>query len=550
MDIRKAVKALEAKLALLDLTWHSSENALEGRDVQECKNQLSLAEKKFSEVRELIQDIQEGKIIAGEDLNHIEQWGIDTRNILQQHVRKYGQLSHFIDEETERDRTERVRRGLERVERERDALPQDYEQNLLDPTIRNVNVNRRAKLPKIEVSKFSGDILDYFRFWSTFSTDIDDSNLPETSKFSYLKELLAPKVRYLVDGLPFTAEGYERAKEILKQKFGQESEIISAHVSKITNLAIIRNSNPAQIQEFYEVLVCHVQALETMDRLNSVNGYTRTILDRLPGIRADLVRDDENWKNWEFPELVDALRRWTERNPIDPNARENQRERDRRGGGGRNNRDPLLNTGQTDRSPGDRKVKCVYCSSEEHKSQDCSVILAVADRKKLLSENKLCFNCTSSQHKANQCTSKKSCQRCNRRHHTSICTKGNDAQPFMLVRETTVVYPVVVVKIKGVMCRALLDSAAGSSYVSQGLLDYIQVEKFIVRERTIQMMFSTQQRKIKVYSLDVCDINDEVVLEDVSMTKVERQSLLSIPNPRYNDMRREYEHLSDLQSIL
>ena len=117
----------------------------------------------------------------------------------------------------------------------------------------------------------------------------------------------------------------------------------------------------------------------------------------------------------------------------------------------------------------------------------------------------------------------------------------------MLVRETTVVYPVVVVKIKGVMCRALLDSAAGSSYVSQGLLDYIQVEKFIVRERTIQMMFSTQQRKIKVYSLDVCDINDELVLEDVSMTKVERQSLLSIPNPRYNDMRREYEHLSDLQ---
>ena len=91
-----------------------------------------------------------------------------------------------------------------------------------------MNVNRRAKLPKIEMSKFNGDILDYFRFWSTFSTDIDDRNLPETSKFSYLKELLTPKVRYLVDGLPFTADGHERAKEILKQKFGQESEIICA----------------------------------------------------------------------------------------------------------------------------------------------------------------------------------------------------------------------------------------------------------------------------------------------------------------------------------
>ena len=399
-----------------------------------------------------------------------------------------------------------------------------------------MNVNRRAKLPKIEMSKFNGDILDYFRFWSTFSTDIDDSNLPETSKFSYLKELLTPKVRYLVDGLPFTAEGYDRAKEILKQKFGQESEIISAHVAKITSLAVVRNSNPAQIQEFYAVLVRHVQALETMDRLNSVNGYTRTILDRLPGIRADLVRDDENWKNWEFPDLVDALRRWTERNPVDSNARENQRDRDRGGGGGRNSRDPLLSTGQMVRPPANRKVKCVYCSSEEHKSQDCSVILAVADRKKLLSENKLCFNCTSSQHKASQCSSKKGCQRCNRRHHTSICTQGNNAQPFMFVKETTVIYPVAVVKIKGVMSRALLDSAAGSSYVSQGFLDHIEVENFVVKTRTIQMMFSTQERNIKVYSLDVCDIQNELILENVPMTKVERQSLLSLPNPRYNDM--------------
>ena len=362
MDIRKSLKTLEAKLALLDLTWTPSETALEERDVQECRNQLNLAEKKFSQIRELIQDIQEGKIIAGEDLNHIEQWGIDSRNILQQHVRKYDQLSEFLDADTERERTERVRRGLERVERERDALPQNYERNLLGTP--DVNVNRRAKLPKIEVSKFNGDILDYFRFWSTFSTDIDDSNLPETSKFSYLKELLTPKVRYLVDGLPFTAEGYDRAKEILKQKFGQESEIISAHVAKITSLAVVRNSNPAQIQEFYAVLVRHVQALETMDRLNSVNGYTRTILDRLPGIRADLVRDDENWKNWEFPDLVDALRRWTERNPVDSNARENQRDRDRGGGGGRNSRDPLLSTGQMVRPPANRKVKCVYCSSE------------------------------------------------------------------------------------------------------------------------------------------------------------------------------------------
>ena len=50
---------------------------------------------------------------------------------------------------------------------------------------------------------------------------IDKSGLSPISKFSYLKELLAPKVRVLNDGLPFTTVGYERVKVILKSKFGK-----------------------------------------------------------------------------------------------------------------------------------------------------------------------------------------------------------------------------------------------------------------------------------------------------------------------------------------
>ena len=37
-------------------------------------------------------------------------------------------------------------------------------------------------------------------------------------------------------------------------------------------------------------------------------------LRKLPGIRADLVRLDDNWQEWDFCQSVDSLRRWTERN--------------------------------------------------------------------------------------------------------------------------------------------------------------------------------------------------------------------------------------------
>ena len=58
-----------------------------------------------------------------------------------------------------------------------------------------------------------------------------------------------------------------------------------------------------------------VQALETMKKLNETKGYVRNTLDKLPGIRADLVRLDDSWQDWGFCELVEALRKWTERNP-------------------------------------------------------------------------------------------------------------------------------------------------------------------------------------------------------------------------------------------
>ena len=58
-----------------------------------------------------------------------------------------------------------------------------------------------------------------------------------------------------------------------------------------------------------------VQVLETMRKLNEIQGYVRYTLDKLPGIRADLVRLDDSWQDWGFCKLVEALRKWTKRNP-------------------------------------------------------------------------------------------------------------------------------------------------------------------------------------------------------------------------------------------
>ena len=53
-----------------------------------------------------------------------------------------------------------------------------------------------------------------------------------------------------------------------------------------------------------------------MGKLKDINGFARHTLDKLTGIRSELVRSDNKWQDWTYVELVEALKKWTERNPV------------------------------------------------------------------------------------------------------------------------------------------------------------------------------------------------------------------------------------------
>ena len=57
-----------------------------------------------------------------------------------------------------------------------------------------------------------------------------------------------------------------------------------------------------------------VQTLETMRKLNEIKSYVRNTLDKLLGVRGNLIRSNDSWQYYGFCELVEALRKWTDRN--------------------------------------------------------------------------------------------------------------------------------------------------------------------------------------------------------------------------------------------
>ena len=175
----------------------------------------------------------------------------------------------------------------------------------------------QAKLPKLVITKFNGSFTDWPRFWGQFSEAVDKSSVPPVTKFTYLRELLDDRVRKTIEALPHSPEGYNRAKAILEERFGKESEIVKAYLKEIIDLPHTPTANPKKILEFFEKLSYNVQALESLNQLNHVNGMVSLTLEKLRTIRGDLVRNDPEWEQWDFIKLTNHLRLWTRRNPVD-----------------------------------------------------------------------------------------------------------------------------------------------------------------------------------------------------------------------------------------
>ena len=55
---------------------------------------------------------------------------------------------------------------------------------------------------------------------------------------------------------------------------------------------------------------------------------------------------------------------------------------------------------------------------------------------------------------------------------------------LVATEKRSVIYPVVIVEVEGIKCRALLDTGAGSSYASAALLD--RLHKRAVRKENFQ----------------------------------------------------------------
>ena len=363
-----ADRDLATKLTQLQLTRDKTEAVLASRNGNRIKRHRDALFAVVSSVDRAKRKVEELKIAAGEEITDITTWGdkvdADTAAVDDDMERISKWLNEIDQEQVEKARTEQLAFEKQLFERKlqynKELQASSETQNTSHVDNQNGKQVTAAKLPKLTITKFNGTTLDWKRFWGQFTEGIDKSDMAAITKFSYLKEFVEPKVRKSIDGLPFTAEGYERAKSILSERYGNDSDVEKAYVKDILDLPKINRNQPRKIHQFYERLLYDVQSLETMGKLSEVNGNVALTIDKLSGIRGDLVRNNENWQTWDFLKLCDALKLWTRRNPV-KSAELPPPKRDR---------SPLRNYNTRQQEPKTRA--CVYCEDTSHKSSDCA----------------------------------------------------------------------------------------------------------------------------------------------------------------------------------
>ena len=166
----------------------------------------------------------------------------------------------------------------------------------------------RARLPKLELPKFSGNYLEFTSFFDKFLAVVDGSELPAVTKFTYLQSLLTGEALASINGLTVTDDSYPVAKEILTKRYGRKERIIFSHIQTLLSLQVdCRKSNG--LWSLYDSLQSHVRCLESLGVSGDTYGVILTplILSRLPQeIRMEWAREGEGRES-DLAFLLDFL---------------------------------------------------------------------------------------------------------------------------------------------------------------------------------------------------------------------------------------------------
>ena len=407
--IRKEIEKLKFYLEDVD-------ELLESEDFNEIKQVCKRTQQIQDNMNDLVSHLQELKIELGNSTQRsIRQWTRDLKAEYAPLCEKRARLCRVLDDrqrhENLRAEEEETIRKMEKEEQLRRQI-QQQEKEMWEERMRaelvlaekKIQMEKEAKastskLPELKISPFNGTSADWIRFENMFASQVDSKSISDAEKFGYLLELVNPKVRGRLSNLKPGSEGYKTAWERLKIEYGHNKLVIAAHMEEIIKLQTVRGRNYDKVCEFYESLCKNYDALQTLGEEAMLKGLVVSTLNKLPQVKPDLVRIDDDWEDWNMKQLLSALQGWLKRNKTEEvltKEHENPRKKERNW--------YTQKGGEFTNGKGKGPV-CIYCEGQ-HWGDQCTSYDSVTKRRQFFVEKRLCFNCGRPGHRESKCRSR------------------------------------------------------------------------------------------------------------------------------------------------
>ena len=123
-----------------------------------------------------------------------------------------------------------------------------------------------ARLPKLEVPTFDGDILKWKSFWDQFSVSIHKrSDLTAAEKMVYLQNALKDKTaKSTIEGLTKSGEHYEEAVKCLQTRYDRPRMVHQTHVRRIVEASCLKEGTGKELRALHDTVVQHLRALKAL----------------------------------------------------------------------------------------------------------------------------------------------------------------------------------------------------------------------------------------------------------------------------------------------
>ena len=267
--------------------------------------------------------------------------------------------------------------------------------------------------PKVSISSFDGDPMAYFPFIRAFEENVEKLLDDEGSKLARLMQLCTGKAAWALQCCSMLppAQGYRKARQILKARFGDPFTITEVWVDKLTEGGPCTNLQEYadDLQNCYECLT----ALGAASELQSQSSLV-ALVRKLPPSLQNRWRDvayELKEKEGRRPELRDIVKFTGRAAAVAA--------------------DPVYGAvstrlGRPDRSSSKSsyvalaEVGCPICKEERHGASLCPMFIMKipGDRLQAAIEARLCFVCLRTGHITRDCPARTQCKvrGCNRWH--------------------------------------------------------------------------------------------------------------------------------------